>query len=102
MRRFSGFKAPYDDNTLKAIDRMNFENWMMENRRIVALLYLDERLPTELHKTFHNIGKSSLTKTLRRGIEFGALRQERRHHPYYLTEKARKFYEEITEQTERT
>lgn len=83
-----------DVETLEAIEELNFENWMHYYKELVSVLYRKPKDGSQLHGD-GRFGKGiSLTKTLNRGLEFGALDRYKSKGKYHLTEKARKFYEE--------
>lgn len=83
----------YDEETLKTIDRVNFENWIHHYREIAQALYDKPRNRLKLEKD-GRIGEiQGLTKVLRRGVEFGAI--ESVWGGYRLTTKAEEYYESL-------
>jgi len=82
----------YDDETLRLIDRLNFENWAHFNREIVSALYYKPMNSVELYKRFK--GGPSFNKMIDNGISFGVMFRFKKMGELYLSGKARRYYEE--------
>jgi len=85
--------AGYNDDTLEAIDKLNFENWMHYNRELVRILYYKPMSGNTLHKDSRFMEGKSLSKLLKWGLESGIFIRTSKKGTYFLTEKARKYYE---------
>jgi len=77
------------------IAQRNLENWLDMNRELALFIHQGEngsREPAEIHGTKFGAG-ANLTKTLGRGVDFGALGQFKRFSKYYLSAKAQEYLE---------
>ncbi len=90
--------SPYDEETLKIINRLNFENWIHHYREIVQALYDEPRNRLRLEE-YGRVGKiQGLTKALRKGVEFGVIESARGG--YRLTTKAEEYYKSLLREDE--
>jgi len=86
-------KTRFSKETEDFINQRNIENWLDMNRELALFIHQGEersRQPCEIHGTKFGEG-TNLTKTLGRGVAFGALRQFTRFGRYYLTAKAEEY-----------
>lgn len=85
-------KTRFSKETEDFIAQRNIENWLDMNRELALFIHQGEegRAPAEIHGTKFGEG-TNLTKTLNRGVDFGALRQFMRFHKYRLTAKAEEY-----------